>query len=295
MLLQQLVNGLTIGSSYALVTIGFTMVYSVLELTNFAHNSFYMLGAYITMTLVTQTFMLTNNFFIALLVSVVVCGGFAMLMDRFALRVIRDKRGIPISALLCTVGFQTVINNGILLIFGSDSKYFPDMFDLGRFTIGNVVISWMQIIVFVSTVILMGLISLIIYKTRLGKGMRAISQNTSAAKLMGVNVNGTIALTFFISAAAAAIAGSLVGMYYRAADTTMATSVGFKSFAAALLGGMGSLPGAVLGGLFIGVFETLIAAYVSNSYRDAFAFLVLIIVLIVRPSGLLGQKETSKI
>lgn len=227
MLLQQLINGLTIGSSYALVTIGFSMIYSVLELTNFAHNSFYMLGAYITMTLVTQTSVITNNFFAALAVSVLVCGLLAMLMERFALRVIREKHGIPISALLCTVGFQTVINNSILLIFGSDSKFFPDVFELGRFTVGKVVISWMQIIVFASAVLLMAVISLIIYKTKLGKGMRAISQSPSAAKLMGINVNGTIALTFFISAVAAAIAGSLVGMYYRAADTTMAASVGF--------------------------------------------------------------------
>ena len=295
MLIQQLVNGLTIGSTYALVTIGFTMIYSVLGLTNFAHNSFYMLGAYITMTIVTTLSMSTGSFFLGLAAAILVCGGLAMLMDRLALRTIRNKRGAGITALLCTVGIQTIINNSVTLIFGSDSKFFPDVFDLGRFTVGNVIISYMQLIVMAAVILLMVVISLIIYRTSLGRGMRAISQNTDAARLMGVNVNGIIMVTFFIASAAAAIAGTLVGNYYRAIDITMASSVGFKSFAAAILGGMGSLPGAVLGGVLIGVFETLVAAYVSSGYRDAVAFLILIIVLIIRPTGLFGEKESSKL
>ena len=295
MLVQQLVNGLTIGSTYALVTIGFTMIYSVLGLTNFAHNSFYMLGAYITMTIVVSLSMSTGSFFLGLAAAIVVCGGLAMLMDRLALRTIRNKRGAGITALLCTVGIQTIINNSVTLFFGSDSKRFPDVFDLGRFTVGNVIISYMQIIVMAAVVLLMVGISLIIYRTNLGRGMRAISQNTAAARLMGVNVNGIIMVTFFIASAAAAIAGTLVGNYYHAVDITMASSVGFKSFAAAILGGMGSLPGAVLGGVLIGVFETLVAAYISSGYRDAVAFLILIIVLIIRPTGLFGEKESSKL
>lgn len=295
MLVQQLVNGVTIGSTYALVTIGFTMIYSVLGLTNFAHNSFYMLGAYITMIIVVALGTATGSFFLGLLAAIVVCGGFAMLMDRFALRTIRNKGGAGITALLCTVGFQTIINNSVTLIFGSDSKSMPDVFELGKFTVGNVIISYMQIIVLAAVIILMVGISLIIYRTSLGRGMRAISQNAAAARLMGVNVNGIIMVTFFIASAAAAIAGTLVGNYYHAIDITMASSVGFKSFAAAILGGMGSLPGAVLGGLLIGIFETLVAAYVSSGYRDAVAFLILILVLIIRPTGMFGEKESSKV
>lgn len=295
MLLQQLANGLTIGSTYALVTIGFTMIYSVLGLTNFAHNSFYMLGAYVTMTIVVSLNMTTGSFFLGLLAAIVLCGGLSVMMERFALRTIRNKRGVGITALLCTVGVQTIINNSVTLFFGSDSKFFPDVFELGKITAGNVVISYMQLIVIAAAILLMVIISLVIYRTSLGRGMRAISQNTAAAKLMGVNVNGVITLTFFIASAAAAIAGTLVGNYYRAIDITMAASVGFKSFAAAILGGMGSLPGAVLGGVLIGVVETLVAAYVSSGYRDAVAFLILIVVLIIRPTGLFGEKESGKL
>lgn len=295
MFFQQLINGITIGSTYALVTIGFTMIYGVLGLTNFAHSSFYMLGAYITLTSMAAIGMTSGGFLISLVISLIVCGLLGGLMDRITLRPIRNMKGAEISALLCTVGVQTIINNTILVIFGSETKSLPDVLNLGKFTVGNVVISRLQVVICIIAVLLMLLLSLIVYGTKYGASMRAISQNPTAARLMGIQVNKVILITFFISAAVSSIAGTMVGMYYQAVDITMATSVGSKAFAAAVLGGMGVLPGAVLGGFAIGIVETLVAGYISSGYRDAIAFAVLIIVLIVRPQGLLGQKENNKV
>lgn len=295
MFFQQLVNGLTIGSTYALVTIGFTMIYGVLELTNFAHSSFYMLGAYLTMTSMAVLGVSIRTFFLSLLVSIVLCGVLSALVDRFALRLIRNRRGAGISALLCTVGVQTCINNSILAIFGSETKNFPDVLRLGKITIGKTVISRLQILIMLIAILIMALLSFVIYFTRFGSAMRAISQNERAARMMGIKVNQIITWTFFISAAISTIAGTMVGMYYQAVDITMASSVGSKAFAAAVLGGIGVMPGAVLGGFIIGVVETLVAGYISSGYRDAIAFAILIVVLAVRPQGILGKKVATKV
>lgn len=292
---QQLVNGLTIGSTYALVTIGFTMIYGVLELTNFAHSSFYMLGAYLTMTSMSMLGVSVKTFFFSLLVSIILCGVLSALVDRFALRLIRNRKGAGISALLCTVGVQTCINNAILAIFGSETKNFPDVLQLGKITIGKTVISRFQILIMIIAILIMALLSVVIYFTRFGSAMRAISQNERAARMMGIRVNQIITWTFFISAAISTIAGTMVGMYYQAVDITMASSVGSKAFAAAVLGGIGVMPGAVLGGFIIGVVETLVAGYISSGYRDAIAFAILIIVLAVRPQGILGKKVATKV
>jgi len=295
MFLQQLLNGLTIGSTYALVTMGFTMIYSVLELTNFAHSSFYMLGAYITLTTMSIMRASPSSFFIALLLSIITCGLLGTLMDKIALKPIRDRKGAAIAALLSTVGVQTFINNAILVIFGSESKPLPDVLGLGRYRLNGMVISGTQILIFSMAIILMLILSFIVYKTKLGSAMRAISQNSDAAKLMGINVNWIITFTFFISTVASSLAGTMVGVYYQTVDIMMAASVGSKAFAAAILGGMGSLPGAVLGGFLIGVVETLVAGYISSGYRDAIAFAILIIVLTVKPTGLFGLKHTNKV
>ncbi len=297
MFFQQLVNGLTIGGTYALVTIGFTMVYGVLELTNFAHSSFYMLGAYLTLFNMTTLLnrVTVMGFMVALLVSIVITALLGMAMDKMAISPIRKRKGAPIAGLLATVGAQTCMNDSILLIFGTRSKQFPDAFNLGKFTIGNTVILNMQIVIIVVTVLLMLFLAYIVYKTKLGSAMRAISQNREASMLMGINVEKVIALTFLIASGVAAISGSFVGMYYGTIDTLMAASVGMKSFAAAVLGGMGSVPGAMIGGFIIGVLETMFAGYVNAGMRDAVAFVILIVVLIIRPSGLMGHKEIKKV
>jgi branched-chain amino acid transport system permease protein len=295
MFLQQLINGLTIGTTYALVTIGFTMVYSVLELTNFAHSSFYMLGAYLSMTTLTSLGLSRPVFLLGLLVSVLICGSLGALMDRFTLRLIRARAESDITAMLCTVGIQTAIDNSILVIFGSETKPFPNVISSRRILLENAVLSHTQLVILFTAVLLMILLSLFIYRTKLGTAMRAISQNVDAARLTGINTGMVVTLTFFIAAGIAAVAGTLVGSYYQANDIMMSASVGSKSFAAAVLGGMGSLPGAVLGGILIGVVETMVAGYISSGYRDAIAFLILTFVLILKPTGFFGQKQIVKV
>ena len=292
---QQLINGITIGSTYALVTIGFTMIYGVLELTNFAHSSYYMLGAYLTLISMGTLGFTPSGFFLSLLAAMLICGILSAIMDAITLRPIRNRKGAGISALLCTIGVQTCINNSILAIFGSETKAMPDVFQLGKFTIGNVVISWMQICIVALSLLLMAALSLLLNFTKFGYATRAIAQNSTAAKAMGIEVNRIITWTFFISAVISTIAGGMVGMYYQAIDVTMANSVGSKAFAAAVLGGIGVLPGAVLGGYIIGIVETLVAGFISSGYRDAIAFAILIVVLAVRPQGIMGQRAIKKV
>ena len=299
MLLQQLINGLVIGSTYALVTIGYNMVYGVLELTNFAHSSFYMLAAYIGQFILLKFFMTISvpiALIITFLTSIIITAFLGALMDKIALEPIRIKKGAPISSLISTVGVQTIINNSVLLIFGTVPLYFPDLLKLGKFTIyGGTVVQWIQVLILIMTLIIMLVLTFIVTRTRLGKSMRAISQNQVAARLMGININRVITLTFFIGTTVAGISGLMVAMYYQRVDTLMGASVGLKSFAAAVLGGMGSLPGAAIGGLLIGLFETLFAAYISSGYRDIVAFVILILVLLIRPSGLMGKKSVDKV
>ena len=299
MLLQQLINGLVIGSTYALVTIGFNMVYGVLELTNFAHSSFYMLAAYIGQFILLKFFMNISvpiALIITFLTSIIITASLGALMDKIALEPIRIKKGAPISSLISTVGVQTIINNSVLLIFGTVPLYFPDLLKLGKFTIyGGTVVQWIQVLILIMTLIIMLVLTFIVTRTRLGKSMRAISQNQVAARLMGININRVITLTFFIGTTVAGISGLMVAIYYQRVDTLMGASVGLKSFAAAVLGGMGSLPGAAIGGLLIGLLETLFAAYISSGYRDIVAFVILILVLLIRPSGLMGKKSVDKV
>ncbi|MCI8915867.1 MAG: branched-chain amino acid ABC transporter permease [Oscillospiraceae bacterium] len=292
MILQQLINGLTIGSAYALVAIGFTMVFGVLELVNMANGAFYVLGGYLTLIFLTQ---LQWNFFLALLASMLITGGLGALMDRVALSPIRKRRASKIAALISTVGLGTAVTNFILVFFGTETKRFPDVFNLGKLRLGGIIITWMQIIIFAVTVIMMAVLSLIVYKTKLGMGMRAIAQDADAAKLMGIHTDHIITFTFFIGTMCVGVAGTLVAMYYQQIDTRMAVAVGMKSFAAAVLGGIGILPGAMLGGLLLGVIESLGINYIGSGYGNAISFVMLIVVLIIKPSGLLGRHKVTKV
>ena len=291
-ILQQLINGLTIGSAYALVAIGFTMVFGVLELVNMANGAFYVLGGYLTLIFLTQ---LQWNFFLALLTSMMITGGLGALMDRVALSPIRKRRASKIAAHISTEGLGTAVTNFILVFFGTETKRFPDVFNLGKIRLGGIIITWMQIIIFAVTVIMMAVLSLIVYKTKLGMGMRAIAQDADAAKLMGIHTDHIITFTFFIGTMCVGVAGTLVAMYYQQIDTRMAVAVGMKSFAAAVLGGIGILPGAMLGGLLLGVIESLGINYIGSGYGNAISFVMLIVVLIIKPSGLLGRHKVTKV
>lgn len=292
MFLQQLINGITIGSVYALVSIGFTMIFGVLELTNFANGSLYMLGAYLALVLYGAT---GENYFIAFLLSVILTGLAGFFLDRFALRRLRNKKAPKLTALITTLGMSMIFDNFIMLVFGSETKPFPNKMNLGSFEIGNAVVSWIQVFILGCAVVLMLTLSFVVYKTKVGKAMLCTAQNSEAAKLMGINVNSVIAFTFIISGVLACISGNLVGLYYQTVSITMGATVGMKTFASAILGGVGVLPGAMVGGLAVGIIETFAAGYISSSYRDAIAFVVLIFVLLFKPSGLFGSKQINKV
>jgi len=292
MLLQQLVSGLTIGSTYALVAIGYSLIFSVLELINFANGSLYMLGGYITLMIYLS---MKANFFLALFISLIIAGIIGFSVDIFALRPLRKKKAPRKAYIISTLGVGIIIDNSIQLLFGSETKRFPNILDFGKFEIAGAIVSWTQVIIFVISVVLMALISLVVYKTKIGKAMRSTAQNIDTSRLMGVNVQGVIAFTFFISSVLAAIAATLISMYYQTVDVNMGFQVGMKTFAAAVLGGVGIMPGAMFGGIIIGILESLGASYISSGYRDAIAFAVLILVLLFKPEGIFGKPQIDKL
>ena len=292
MFVQQVINGITVGCTYALVALGYSMVFSVLELINFANGGFYMLGGYITLMIYLG---MSGHFWFATILSILVTGIVGYSTDRFCLRTLRKQKAPKMAALISTFGINIFIENFIMIFFGSQMKSFPNMLDFGSINIGKVTISWIQIINLAVSLFLLLILCILVYRTKIGSSMRAITQNVTAARLMGINVNSIISLTFIISAALAAVAGTLVSMYYQTIDINMGTQVGMKTFAAAVLGGMGVLPGAMVGGILIGIIETLGAAYISSGYRDAFAFIILILILLLRPNGLFGEKQITKV
>ena len=293
MFLQQIVNGLTIGSFYALVAIGYSMVFGVLELTNFAHSAVFMMGGYVACVALQAGV----SFPVAFLLALITCGAIGILIDLAPCLMPMRKRGAKrISYLICTIGLSTFLQNLINLVFGSESIPFKEVLVRRQYTIGsNLVISNLQIIIWIMSIILVAVTTFLVNKTKLGASMRAVAQNPTAAKLMGVNTDRVITFTFFLGSTLAAVAGTMFAMYYYSVDLQMGFTVGMKTFASAVLGGIGSLPGAVVGGYLIGIIEALFAGYISSGFKDAIGFIVLIIVLLVRPSGLMGRKSVSKV
>lgn len=292
MFFQQLLNGITMGSTYALIAIGYSMVFGILELVNFSHGSIYMFGAMLTLVLITS---LKMNFISAFILSIILTGVVGILVDKITLLPLRNKKAPKISALISTIGFSIFLQNLIMILFGSETKNFPNIIENKSIKVLSLNISYIQLLIFFLCIVLLILLALMIYKTKLGEAMRAASQNTVAAKLMGINVDYIITSTFFIGSSLAAVAGTLVGMYYQTVDPFIGFMAGLKAFAAAVLGGIGSLSGAVIGGITIGIIETLAAGYINSGYRDAIAFGVLIIVLIFKPSGILGKESIKKV
>lgn len=217
-------------------------------------------------------------------------------MDRAVLKPIRDRRGSPMAFLIATAAVQLIINNSILVIFGTEALRVPNVFSQFRIVIGdNIIIQGIQAIIVLVTIVILGLLLALIYKTKFGKGMRTLSQNVVSAQLSGVNTEKTITTTFIIGSSVAAISGLIVSMYYQSVTINLGASMVLKMFAASVLGGIGSLSGGVIGGLLIGVIETLFAAYISPGYRDVVSFIILVVVLIIKPTGLLGKKTVEKV
>jgi len=291
-IIQQIFDGLTLGMVYALVAVGYSLVFGILRLVNFSHGSVYAFGAHIALVVAVS---MGYGVVWGLCISVIATGLLGIAIDKMSLEPLRKKKSKPISALITTIGVSYIIQNGLMIAFGSESKWFPKIFDYGMLQIGQVSIKSTQLGIFLVSVILLASLTFIIQKTKVGLAMRGIEQNPKAAYLMGIDVNRVVSFTFFLGGASAAIAGSLISGYYQMVYPTMGFIVGLKAFSAAVLGGIGVLYGSVIGGLVVGVSESFAASYLGGGYRDAIAFLILIIVLIFRPNGLFGKKKVEKV
>ncbi|HVU28544.1 MAG TPA: branched-chain amino acid ABC transporter permease [Verrucomicrobiae bacterium] len=297
--LQQLINGLAFGSILALIALGYTMVYGILRFINFAHGDVFMLGAFSGFYLAPKIAMIlplpsVAGGILVSIVSMAICAAIGVLIERLAYRPLRHQP--KLTMLITAIGVSLFLEYTSQFIFGAAPKKFPEIlpaFPLAK--IGGLNLNSNQIVVFVVTVLLLIVLRFIILKTRIGTAMRAVSFNPQAAALMGVNTDIVISFTFALGSALAAAAGILWAINYPAIDPLMGILPGLKAFVAAVLGGIGNLPGAALGGLIIGVTETLVSGYISSTYRDAIAFAVLILILLVKPSGLLGRKEIEKV
>jgi len=296
--LQQLVNGITWGSVYALIALGYTMVYGILRLINFAHGDVYMLGAFFGLfaarALGASEHPSALSALLVLLAAMAGCGLVGIVIERAAYKPVR--RSSRLSALITAIGVSLLLENGGILIFGPDPKFFPQIIRSRQIDLGaGVTISNQQILILVVSLALMIALRFIVLKTRVGKAMRAVSHNHTAAALMGISVDQIITFTFMIGSMLAAAAGVLVALQNPKIDPLMGIMPGLKAFVAAVLGGIGNIPGAVIGGLVMGIAEVMVVGYVSPAYRDAIAFVLLIVILLVRPAGILGRQVAEKV
>ena len=290
--LSNLINGLSLGSIYAVIALGYTMVYGIAKMLNFAHGDVIMVGGYIVFSATSYAGL---NPYVAILISVIFCTLLGMTIERVAYKPLRTAS--PLAVLITAIGVSYLLQNLALLVFGAQPKNFTSVVPLDSIKLfdGQLVISGEAIVTIAVTIIIMVALMLFINKTRPGNAMRAVSEDRGAAQLMGVNVNGTIALTFAIGSGLAAIAGVLLCSTYSNLTSTTGAMPGIKAFVAAVFGGIGSIPGAMIGGILIGIIEILGRAYISSQMADAIVFAVLILVLVIKPSGILGKKIDEKV
>lgn len=290
MFMEHLSNGIALGSIYALTAIGFTMVYGIIKLINFAHGDIYMIGAFLTLTGLT---VLNMPLILAFLFGMAGASVFGILIAKFAYSpVFKAPR---INLFLSAIGMAIFLENFAMLIWGPETQSFPNVIDNRVFSFLGIRINTIQIIIIVTTVVLVALLTYIVQYTKIGRAMRCVSQDMDVSRLMGINTNRIVYFTFGLGSSLGAAAGILVGMYYKAAYPMMGYVPGLKAFIAAVIGGIGSIPGAMLGGIIMGVSESLGAAYISSGYRDAIAFIILIIILLLKPEGLLGKGIKEKV
>jgi branched-chain amino acid transport system permease protein len=301
--LQQLINGLTIGSIYALIALGYTMVYGILRLINFAHGDVYMIGAFagyfLSKWLGFGMEPSISGLIIVLIGSMIIAAIVGIIIERFAYRPVRKYARM--TTLITAIGVSLLIENTCVVLWGGAPRSFPQLLESHNYVLfGNASISKAQILIFLVALALMLLLQWIIYNTKVGTAMRAVSYNLNSAKLMGINTNAVITFTFALGSALAAAGGVLTAQYSPQIDPLMGIITGLKAFVAAVLGGIGNIPGAVLGGLLIGIAETFVVGYgiyvnIPSTYRDAVAFSILILVLLFRPAGLLGSNVQEKV
>lgn len=300
--LQQILNGVTIGSTYALIAIGYTMVYGIIGMINFAHGEVYMLGSYAAFFVLAGLAMVGIDSLPLMLIaafslSIIITSAYGWSIERVAYRPLRGgNRLIP---LISAIGMSIFLQNFVRLAQGSRDIAMPSLIT-GGWTIGptdgfNVTVSYMQVVIFVVTFLSMTALTLFISKSRMGRACRACAEDIGMANLLGINTNKVISITFVIGAALAAVAGVLLGMYYGVINPYLGFMAGLKAFTAAVLGGIGSIPGAVLGGLLLGIAEAITAGYFSTEYKDVVSFGLLCFVLLFMPTGILGKPEVEKV
>jgi branched-chain amino acid transport system permease protein len=296
---QQLTNGLAVGGIYALIALGYTMVYGVLKLINFAHSDLFTLGAYLGLTLLTSLGLMghVGPLVGTIALAIMVMGLVAMvgaLLDRVAYRPLRESPRL--SAVVSALGASIFLQNSVMLIYGARFQVYPqDILPKMTLHIFGLPIPLVRILILLASLTIMLALYFFIQKTKVGTAIRAAAIDQGAARLMGINVNRVILLVFMVGPALGGVAGLMVGLYYGQINFTMGWGYGLKAFTAAILGGIGNIPGAMLGGILLGVIEAMGAAYVSLAYKDAIAFVVLILILIVRPTGLLGERVAEKV
>jgi branched-chain amino acid transport system permease protein len=296
--IQQIINGLVLGAIYALIALGYSMVYGVLRLINFAHGDVYMLGAFAGYFLARAAGIGESNPSIigAILVtlgSMAICACIGILIERLAYKPVRKHSRL--TSLITAIGVSLLIEYGGQVVFSPNPQSFPQMIQSQSITLGGLQITNINLLIIVTSIVLMVALELVVHRTKIGKAMRAVSYNQAAAKLMGINTDFVISFTFALGSALAAAAGVMVALSIPTINPLMGLLTGLKAFVAAVLGGIGNIPGAVVGGLIIGLLETLVAGSTYSGYRDAVAFAILILVLIVRPTGIFGTAVTEKV
>jgi len=291
---QQLINGLTLGSIYALIALGYTMVYGIIQLINFAHGEFFATGGY--MGVILLSFLAANGLMAShpwlclggsLVLAMIYCALLAMAVEKIAYKPLRHASRL--SVLLSALGMSIFLQNGLMLSQGVYDKAYPAAFSQGGFEIGLIRVSYLQITILAVTIVLLVTLNILVFKTRIGKAMRATAQDKTMSSLLGISSTRVISLTFALGAGMAAAAGIMVGLYYGSVSYSMGFVPGIKAFAAAVLGGIGNITGALLGGMIIGMVEIFGAGYISGQYKDVFAFIILISVLYFMPNGIMGE------
>ncbi len=300
MFFQQLINGLTLGSVYAIIALGYTMVYGILELINFAHGEIYMLGAYLGIILLaffTASGLTEQSLLLSLILTSVLsalfCAIYGFTMEKVAYRPLRNAPRL--SPLISAIGVSIFLQNYVMLTQGATDKVFPLQLGETVITFQDVRMTVTQVSIIAVSALMMLTLRLFISRTRIGKAMRATSQDKIMAALVGIDVDTIISVTFVIGAVLAAVAGVMVAVYYGLVNYTIGYIAGIKAFTAAVLGGIGSIRGAMLGGIVLGLMESMGAAYVSTEYKDAFAFVILIVILLIKPSGIFGTDLPDKV
>ncbi|MDH4101085.1 MAG: branched-chain amino acid ABC transporter permease [Nitrospirota bacterium] len=300
MFFQQLINGITLGAIYALIALGYTMVYGILELINFAHGEVYMIGAYVG--ILTLAFLTAIGFtsisvplsiLIAFAAAILVCAAYGYSIEKVAYRPLRNAPRL--SPLISALGVSIFLQNYVMLTQGASDKVFPHIVSTAGIDLMGARLSFIQVLIIISATAMMAGLWFFIQKTRLGKAMRATAQDMKMAGLVGINVDRVISATFIIGSALAAAAGVMVAMYYGLVNFSIGYMAGMKAFTAAVLGGIGNIPGAMVGGVILGLVESFGAGYISSEYKDLFAFAVLVLILIFRPKGILGQRTAEKV